>query len=521
MNFNETSKILKNWYDFNIKIIIDGIVLGLIVGLITVAFRVCISYATEIRGGVFEFLKNSNQVYTAGWFIVLVFAGIIMGVLVKKAPNIQGSGIPQVKGFILRQIRFDWFKEIILKFFGSIISLGFGLSLGREGPSVQLGANSGLGLSKILKRSRLEEKYLVTAGASAGLAAAFNAPLAGVMFALEELHKNFSPIILTCVMGAAITANMVSEIFFGLEPVFNFTNVVELPLEYYGFIIILGIIAGLGGKLFNFSLMYFRKLYDNQKLIKESYLPIIPFIFAGILGFLLPSVLGGGHELIVELTHGRILLSMLLITFIVKLLFTVISYGSGVPGGIFMPILVLGAIIGKGFGEIFVDVFNISDQYLINFIILVMAAYFTAVVKAPITGSILITEMTGSFNHLFPLIIVCMVAYVTTDLIKCEAIYDTLLEYRLKDKKGNWLKEGDRKKVVFEIAIVLGAEIEHKRIKNINWPTGCLIVGVRRGEKEIIPNGNMKIYAGDYLIIIADESNEAILKPLLIEMASN
>jgi H+/Cl- antiporter ClcA len=521
MNVNETSKTLRNWYDFNIRIIFEGILVGLIVGIITVLFRVCITYASELRTVVYKFLIHSSYIYIVGWFFLLIIAGIILGLSIKKTPNVKGSGIPQVKGFLLRQINLEWLKEMVIKFFGSIISLGFGLSLGREGPSVQLGADTGLGVSKLFNsKSRLEEKYLVTAGASAGLAAAFNAPLAGVMFALEELHKNFSPIILTCAMGAAITSNMVSEIFFGLDPVFKFTNVSKLPLKYYGFIIILGILAGIFGKLFNFSLVYLQDKYKDQKIIKDIYKPVIPLVMAGILGFVFPSVLGGGHELIMELTHKNILISILLITFIVKLLFTVISYGSGVPGGIFMPILVLGALIGKGFGQIFVASFNIDEIYLINFMILVMAAYFTAVVKAPITGSILITEMTGSFDHLFPLIIICLVAYVTTDIINCNAIYDTLLEKSLANKKSNWLKEADKNKVVFEISVVLGAEIEHKKIKDITWPNGCLIVGVRRGEKEIIPNGDMKIYAGDFLIIIADENNAPLLKPQLIEMAS-
>ena len=406
---------------------------------------------------------------------------------------------------------------MVAKFFGGILSLGFGLSLGREGPSVQLGANVGAGFAKIFKRINLEQKYLITAGASAGLAAAFNAPLAGVIFALEELHKSFSPLILTCAMGACIVADFVSGDILGIKPIFHFDTVQTLPLKYFAFIIVLGILTAILGKLFNVSLIFFQKQFKRIK-IDAMYKPIIPLMLAGVLGFTLPQVLGGGHHLIEELSQTNELLLIIAGLFVAKLLFTSIAYGSGVPGGIFLPLLVLGALIGKAYGQIAVDLFHLDTAYTMNFMILAMAAYFTAVVRAPITGSILITEMTGSFSHLLPLITVSLTAYVVTDLIGSKAIYELLLDNLLKNKKGNWLKGKGGDKVVMEIPVSFGSEIEHKLVKDIQWPSDCLMVGIKRGEKEIIPNGETKIYAGDYIIFISDESIAGYLKMKLLQM---
>ena len=411
MEYN-TTDTLNHWHKFNLLVLFESLLVGGVSGIIVVLFRLVINYAGEVRDIIYKNINYKSFIVIIGWFFILIIIGYLLGIMVQKVPNIKGSGIPQIKGFIIRQVNLEWEKELIRKFIGGILALGFGLSLGREGPSVQLGATTGLGISKLLKRHKIEEKYLVTAGASAGLAAAFNAPLAGVVFALEELHRNFSPLILTCVMSASIVSEMISSYFFGMEPVFNFSKMQKIPLRYYGLIIILSIIIAFLGKLFNILLLLSQDIYANAKIIKGRFQPIIPFVISGIIGLTFPIALGGGHELIVDLTEKNFLLCLLLIIFIIKLLFTAICYGSGLPGGIFLPILVLGALIGKAYGQLSIEYFGIDSAYSVNFIALGMAAYFTAVVRAPITGSILITEMTGSFNHLLSLIVVCMLAYV-------------------------------------------------------------------------------------------------------------
>ena len=165
--------------------------------------------------------------------------------------------------------------------------------MGREGPSVQMGACIGEGVSKKLKNLDNEEKYLITSGASAGLSAAFNAPLSGVMFALEEIHKNFSPLVLTSAMIASVSADFVSEQFLGLTPSLYFRKVESLPLKNYWTLIILGIIIGIIGVIFSKGILKTQSLFKNSKLSTEMKC-IIPFVVTGIVAFISPILLGGG-----------------------------------------------------------------------------------------------------------------------------------------------------------------------------------------------------------------------------------
>jgi H+/Cl- antiporter ClcA len=431
---------------------------------------------------------------------------------------ISGSGIPQVEGLLLRHFNMNWWKTLICKFVGGIISIGAGLSLGREGPSIQIGAVVGKGYCSIFKRIKLEEKFLITSGASAGLAAAFNAPLAGVIFSLEEIHKNFSPVVLTSALTASITADFISKYFFGLKPVFDIQNISPLPLSHYHYIILLGIILGVFGTIFNKSLLKTQDLYSMMKWLPSQMKPVLPFITAGILGFVLPQVLGGGHELIDSMIHENLSLKLLLLILLVKFLFTMLSYGSGAPGGIFLPLLVLGALAGSIYGNALVNMFSLNPDYVKNLIILAMAGYFSAIVKSPITGSILITEMTGSFSHLLSIAIISIVAYITSDMLGSKPIYESLLERM--DSKGIGEFQGDSNtKVIIETAVCLGSTLEGKLVKELKWPSNCLLVAVKRGNNEIIPRGDTQILAGDCLMTLANENIASEIREKLSAMA--
>jgi H+/Cl- antiporter ClcA len=345
-----TYALLDRWYDFRVKLVFEGILVGLFAGLTVVFYRYMLDRAGAFRENVYVFLKTHGPWPILLWFLVLAAVGIIIGLLVKKEPLISGSGIPQVEGVLMREIKMNWLRVILGKLLGGILSIGAGLSLGREGPSIQIGASAGLGFSRISKRQSMEEKYLITCGAGAGLAAAFGAPLAGVVFVLEEVHKNFSPLILTSAMAASLTADFVSNQFFGVKPIFNFKLLSMLPMRYYYHLIILGIIIGILGALFNGTLIRTADFFKQRIRIPEQYKIIIPIMAAGILGFVLPQILGGGHELIVSLSEGSFTLNMLLLLAAAKFIFTMISYGSGAPGGIFLPLLSIGALIGGIYG---------------------------------------------------------------------------------------------------------------------------------------------------------------------------
>lgn len=507
---------LFHWKDFRLKIFLEGIIIGLLSGTLIVLFRATLGLMDNLRGKLYVILKTNGILPTVFWFVLLVLIGFIVGLIVKREPMARGSGIPEVEGILSGHLKMKWLSVIVSKFIGGVLAIGAGLSLGREGPSIQLGAAVGQGFSRLLGRYRIEEKYLITSGASAGLAAAFNAPLAGVIFALEEVHKTFSPAVLMSAVAASLTSDLVTQWAFGAKPIFDFSTLPILPFSYYGYLVGLGIITGIFGVLFNKTLIKTLNKYDAIAFIPKTLVPIIPLLIGGVLGFFFPQALGGGNELINSLGQIHFSIIMLVILLVVKFIFTMISYGSGVPGGIFLPLLVIGALTGDIYGHLIVNYLHADPLYVTNFIVFAMAAYFSAIVKAPITGSILITEMTGSFHHLLALITISMTAYIITDILNSKPIYEELLHRVLaKNKRQDFYGKEQGKKVVIETDVCFGSELDGKKIKDIQWPSHCLIVSIRRDNTEIIPNGDTKIMAQDNIYALIDEDQIAKAKSAL------
>ena len=499
------------------RLIVDSLLIGILVGLVIVVHRAILSKLTPIFLSFYEKASN-NYLLIPVIFLLLIVLGFIVGKMVKKEPMISGSGIPQVEGILTRNLKQNWFSVLFYKFVGGLICLGAGLSVGREGPSVQMGACVGEGVSEKTNKLDNEKKYLITSGASAGLSAAFNAPISGVMFSLEETHKNFSPFVLVSAMIASLMADFVSKNFFGLTPSLYFERLNSLPLKYYWGLIILGIIIGTSGVIFSKGLLKTQDLYKKLNMSVEVKC-IIPFIMTGILALIFPIVLGGGHELIMSLKEGQFTLLFLFILIVVKFLFTFICFGSGSPGGIFLPLLVLGALVGNLVGLIYTKYLGIPSIYLMNFIVIAMAGHFASIVKAPITAILLISEMTGSLNHLLSLAVVVIVSQLTSDILNSEPIYESLLE-RILSKAKNKYEGRAGKKTLIEIVVQIYSELDDKEIKDINWPNDCLVVSIYRGEKEILPKGDTKIYAGDLLVIMTNEDKASYMLEDISEKAA-
>jgi H+/Cl- antiporter ClcA len=424
---------VRRWYNSRLAVIFESLLIGFATGFMVVFFRYVLSRGDEIRRWIYETLPEKPPYWTLIWVLALAAIGLFLGWAAKTRPMIKGSGIPQIKGALHRDLSLNWAPELPLKIITGILGIGAGLSLGREGPSIQIGAYVGLAMLSLLRRPYRDRKILVVSASAAGIAAAFNAPLAGVLFVLEELQPNFSPLFIACAMGASMTADAVAGYFFGLGPVFDFRNIAVLPLRFIPWVILLGVLCGLLGDLFKRLLYFFLNFYDRLK-IPQLVRPILPLLVSVPLGFFLFDAAGGGHSLIETLSREHQAFTFILLLFAVKLLFTALCYGSGSSGGIFLPLLACGALVGDGMGELLASAGIISNAQTLNFLILGMAAYFAGVVKAPVTGMILILEMCGNFNHLSSLVLVSLSAFVTSELIASRPVYETLLERILKQK---------------------------------------------------------------------------------------
>ena len=413
-----------------LRLFIEGNIIGIFTGLTIALFRYLLELSEKNLPGLYLNLQE-NPDYIPGWFVLLLVIGYILHRLLKADGMISGSGIPQIKGILMGKMDMHWARVLVLKFIGAVLGIGAGLSLGREGPSVQLGACLGQGVGRLTHRSYEENHYLLTAGAGAGLAAAFNAPLAGAIFCLEELAKNFSPYVLMGAIAATVTATTVTQFFFGMEPVFHMGEIpVVMAGNVYVVLILLGAFVGTLGLGFNRMLTISLDSYAKSPL-KGWQKPMVPLLASGVIGFFLPEILGGGSPLVNSLVEHEFALSFLLLLLAGKFFFTMLCFGSGVPGGIFLPMLVLGALGGAIFAQLAIASQLMDAQWAVTCIVFGMAAYFSAVVKSPITGAILIMEMTGSYQHLLSLMLVSMTAFLVAEWAGSEPVYDMLLNRSL------------------------------------------------------------------------------------------
>lgn len=248
----KTYLALDHWHRFRLRLFLEGILVGIAGGLLIALFRFLLGLADTYRRRLFQEIiipsfGISDFLPLLGWLAALFFIGGALYGMCRYAPMASGSGIPQVKGVILGFFKMKWFRILWVKITAGALGIGAGLSLGREGPSIQIGAVAAQGLSRLMGRTRMEERYLITSGASAGLAAAFNAPLAGTMFALEELHRNFSGAVLLPTMASAISATIVSQFFFGSATSFSFPLLVHLPSEYLWCVALIAVSCGFAG----------------------------------------------------------------------------------------------------------------------------------------------------------------------------------------------------------------------------------------------------------------------------------
>lgn len=427
----KTNDVWKRARRIPIMLITEGLCVGLVGGFVVLLYRVALNFAGNWLLKSLSYIKG-NPLRCAVWFLVLAGLAWIVGRLVKWEPMISGSGIPQVEGEVAGRLSQNWKRVLPAKFAGGFLCMLGGLSLGREGPSIQLGAMAGQGISRALGRGKREEKFLMTCGASAGLSAAFHAPLAGMMFAVEEIHKTFSIPILLPVMTASVAADYIASHILGLDPVFHFQITEYLPQNYYWLLILLGILVGVSGVFYNWGMLKAQELYRKIPFLKETGRLLIAFLTAGVLGLVMPSVLGSGSGLIVSLTKGEMVLGMVVLTLVVKFLFSAVSFGSGAPGGIFFPLLILGALLGAVFAMTGAEFFGLDPVYINNFVLLGMTGFFTAIVRAPLTGIILLFEMSGSISQMLSLSIVSVTAYIVATLMRSEPIYDSLLKRILK-----------------------------------------------------------------------------------------
>ncbi|WP_458452955.1 ClC family H(+)/Cl(-) exchange transporter [Methanobrevibacter sp.] len=496
------------------RLTIQGVMVGVFAGLMVCLYRFLLAGSESVLRGYLNII-HGNTLYIILFFMALAVLGILIDLLTKWEVDSAGSGIPQVYAEVKGHMEANWARVLFSKIVAGVFTALGGLSLGPEGPSVQIGGMAGKGIAKLFKGSKTDELRLILVGSAVGITAAFNAPLAGVIFVFEEINHGFDKTLVFIALVSAIVADFVSKVIFGQATILSFP-IYDIPLESYWILIILGVLIGLLGYVYNIGMM------KSSDLVKGLGMPswlkfVLVFMVSGVVALMIPEISDGGHFMMDMLDVAIPSLGVLMLLLVLKYLFSMFSFSSGAPGGIFLPILVLGAYIGAVFGSVAVPALGMQHDLIYRFIVISMAGFFAATVRSPITGIVLLAEMSGSTESLVAMVIVSLIAYVIPTLLGNEPIYESLYDRLLLNKNKEYVKKPS-KHVLSEYIVPLDCNYINFKIKDIPFPKNAIVVSVIRNGKYIIAQEDFKIQYSDQIQILADSNDYPFIREEIEEL---
>lgn len=467
---------------------------GIAVGLVVTLFKRGAEFLSQYALIAYIFVKE-NPVWIPVFLVALIVLALLMSILLKKVPEARGSGIPRTLGILKGKLHFKWFKMFIGSLIGSYISFLSGLSLGVEGPSVQLGSSAATGISDITNSRYAWRRYISTSGACAGFAVAFQAPIAGIIFGLEEVHKKFSPLLIisgaTSVMFASLVSEAVASLWGGTSSLLSMaTNLLSIPFNLSWALAIVGLACGLFATLFNFLLLKADKI-KFKKLPQWSRIVIV-FLVSGVIGLLFIDSVGSGRTIITSVLEMNMVWQTILILLFAKFVLLIMNFHSGATGGLFIPMLSLGALVGALCAELLTHM-GVDPMYYQTIVVMSMAAFMGASIRAPLTAMVLIIEITGTVPGLLSLSVEIFVAYIIAEFCMRRPFYDVLLEREIdKQTNGNIDKSSST-----ILTVAKGAFVEDKALRDIFWPSDAKVRSIIRQDEEAEINGRTVLLAGD------------------------
>ena len=409
------------------KTIVQALLIGGVTGVVVGLFRHLNTMITHwIVRSVGTHGLSDGLVGCAVFFGLLLLA-VLSVLLLRVEPLISGSGIPQVELMVRGKLRMNWFRVLVCKFAGALTALTGGLSVGREGPCIMMGASLGVGVGRLWHdpKAAHEPRFLV-GGSAAGLGAAFGAPLAGMCFAFEEMKTPLqAPMVITCAI-TAFTAMIVMQTVYGFGLVLPFGARPMLSWEAWWLVPVVGVAMGALGVLYNTLLIRLTLWADTTKMLPLHLRVVIPFICAGLFLYFYPTVLAGFGITALQLADMALPLTALLLLLAVKMVFSCASFASGVAGGLLMPILAMGAMAGACVTSALLLFDVVTPEKSVIILLMCMAGLFGSSVRAPLTGAFLMLEMTGAYSNMAFIIITAYIAAAVADKIGCEPVYDSL-----------------------------------------------------------------------------------------------
>ncbi|MCB0915483.1 MAG: ClC family H(+)/Cl(-) exchange transporter [Actinobacteria bacterium] len=404
-------------------------------GLVGGLFRAALSAADHLRLTVEQWARDEPNLR---WLVPVLLSAVAVALArltVRWVPQASGSGVQRVEATMRSEVPPVGFLVVPAKFVGGVLGIGAGLALGREGPTVQMGAAIGVRLARFARVDGHDLRTMAASLAGAGLGVAFSAPLGGAAFVFEEVSRAFRTRLVVVTLLGCGSALAVAQLIVGRQPVFDVP-----PLEPQGILllpafVLLGALLGVVGVLYNRLIVLLLDLFERIRRIPPEVSAGVVGAAVGLLGVVAPSLIGGGDQLNEELLIAGVGLSTLFLAVLVRLLLGPLSYSLGTPGGLFAPLLLLGALIGALFARLANELVPSLELSVTAFAIVGMSTFFASVVRAPVTGVILIVEMTATTSQLAPMILAAGTAVLVATLMKGAPIYDTLRD-RLLNRRA-------------------------------------------------------------------------------------
>lgn len=490
-----------------------GVLCGSVTGALIFLFKYAASKAESLSRYIYS-IASGKYGYIALTFAVLCIAAMCMYYIHKIIPESRGGGIPRSEGVLRGVLSFRWFKTLVATFFGSILSFICALPVGSEGPAVLMGTSVGKMCGNISKNRSTWSRYIMTGGAGAGFAVATGAPLSGILFALEEIHKRFTPMLVLTVSMSVVSATAVNQTLcqcFGISArLFHIEQFKPFELSDIGYLLILGVLTALAVALFDSSISLYGKL---TKRIKRFLTPqiklIIIFVAAGISAFVFDDAVYSGHHTIESIMVNNKAFSVLLAIFAVRLLMMILVTDSGVTGGIFIPTLAIGAAFAALVSKTLVGI-GMDESLFPAAVFLGMCAFIGGTLRAPLTASVLFIELTGQYTDLLYVALVVLTVTYITEIFNRTPFYDQALE-----SMEHAQNQGKVPTIAcFEMKVAHNSFVVGKAVRDIMWPSSSVVIGITRAEeieRDMDNDGEKRLCVGDTVVIRARFFDEAEL----------
>ena len=429
----------------------------------------------------------------------MTLAGLGAAVLLKYAPDARGGGIPTAIAILRGLITFRWVRSIVFVFVSSMLTYFAGVPLGNEGPSVQMGTAVGRGTIELFaKKNRAWDRYIMTGGACAGFAAATGSPITGIMFAIEEAHRRMSPMIfmaaaMTTLAGTA-TAQFLCQISGMSFSLFHFSVNAVLPLSGLWAALAVGLVSGLTAAAFTKAYGVTRK-FIKSTLEKVPFVLKITLIFAmsAAIGIISASCIGSGHHLIDMLIEGHGVSAVLIVILLVRMLLLLLATNSDVTGGLFVPQLAFGAVIGALCGKLFVVTGLLPAQFYPVMVIVGIASYLSASSRTPLIALAFSMEALDGFSNVLPIAAAVTVAFLVIETLGMPAFTDIVI-----DSKVEAYRHGRKSCIVdADLTVAPNSFVCGKEARDLLLPPTCLILSIRKNADIHVPSA--AISAGDVL----------------------